>query len=323
MRRPVGPSDWQHAKEAARDHIIGQNTPELETPGDSYAWIVPRRVLDIAVCGAEAAEEIVQAIAGRGSRLLAEMAAAASLEVHHFAEPDEEVAAAHHLVVSSTDSPSRWSDVTLASIAEAERLAEGRLVPWASRWQQGRRAQRTQVALLSGPDPSWAPTAHRLIARLDRHLADLDVLRIDHIGSTSVDGLAAKDLIDIQVMVGTDAAASSVAEAATGAGFVHVTGQWHGKDRNGDLHPEQVCVDADPGRPVNINVRSATRPVARDALLFRDWLRTTPDGRSRYLAVKSGLAGRQVDDYGDSKEPFISAALREADTWASETGWAL
>ena len=80
-------------------------------------------------------------------------------------------------------------------------------------------------------------------------------------------------------------------------------------------------MDSDPGRPVNINIRSADRPVARDALLFRDWLRVTPDARARYLAMKSNLSGRHVDDYGDGKEPFISAALAEADVWASETGW--
>ena len=282
-----------------------------------------RRVLDIVVCGPGAAEQIAHAIANSGSRSLAEVAEAASLQARHVTEPDEQIAAAHHLVVSSTASPSPWCDVSVASIDEAEKLAEDRLVPWATRWQQGRRAPRAQIAALSEPDPSWAATAHRLIARLHNHLSNFDVVRIDHIGSTSVDGLAAKNLIDIQVMVRNDDDAPLVAQAATGAGFVHVTGRWHGKDRHGDLHPEQVCVDADPGRPVNVNIRSVDRPVARDALLFRDWLRATPHARDRYLAKKSELAGRQVDDYGDSKEPFISAALREADTWAATTGWRL
>ncbi len=282
-----------------------------------------RRVLDVVVCGPAAAERIADAIAGHGSRLLAEMTEAASVQARHVAEPSEPVAAAHHLVVSSAASPSPWSDVSVASVAEAEQLTEDRLVPWVMRWQQGRRAPRAQIASLSEPDPSWAPTAQRLIARLHHHLTDLDVVRIDHIGSTSVDGLAAKDLIDIQVTVRRDDDAPLVAEAATGAGFVHVAGQWQGRDRNGDLHPEQVCVDADPGRPVNVNIRSVDRPVARDALLFRDWLRATPHARDHYLAKKSELAGRQIDDYGDSKEPFISAALHEAETWAAATGWEL
>lgn len=280
-------------------------------------------MLDVAICGPGGAPEIARVIADRASNLLDEGPDGPSLQVYQFAEPDEHIAATHHLVVSTPGFPARWSDVRLSSLAEAEQLTEARLVPWVTRWQQGRRAPRAQVAVLSEPDPSWAPTAHRLIARLHRHLVGLDVLRIDHIGSTSVEGLPAKNLIDIQVTVRGDDTALPVAEAATGAGFVRVAGQWHGKDRHAGLHPEQVCVDADPGRPVNVNVRSIERPVARDALLFRDWLRSTPGARERYLAMKSELAGRQVDDYGHSKEPFISAALHEADAWASTTGWTL
>lgn len=44
---------------------------------------------------------------------------------------------------------------------------------------------------------------------------------------------------------------------------------------------------------------------------------------SDFLAMKPELAGCQVDDYGDSKELFISAALHEAEAWASTTGWTL
>lgn len=277
-------------------------------------------MLEVAVCGPTGADQIVRAIAERGSQLLRE---APSIQVHRFDETDHKIAAAHHLVMTTGRKDLRWSDVAIASPAEAERLTEDRLVPWVTRWQEGRRAPRAQFAALSDPDPSWRPTADRLIARLQTHIAVPEVLRIDHIGSTSIEGMPAKNLIDLQITVRADNAAVAVANSACGAGFVHVTGQWHGKDRNGALHPEQVCVDADSGRPVNINIRSADRPIARDALLFRDWLRATPDARRRYLAMKSELAGRQVDDYGDRKEPFISDALHEADDWASTTGWRL
>lgn len=284
---------------------------------------VKRRVLDVAVYGPADADGISRSMVERGAQLLGETRETPSIRVRRFDEPDHEIAASHHLALSTDRADTRWSDVTVTSTDEAERLTEDRLVPWVSRWQEGRRAPRAQVAALSESDPSWPPTARRLIARLRAHLASAEVLRIDHIGSTSVEGMPAKNLIDIQVMVRRDDVAVSVAEAATAAGFVHVAGHWHGKDRNGSLHPEQVCVDADPGRPVNINIRSADRPVARDALLFRDWLRATPDARRRYLALKSDLAGRPVDDYGDRKEPFISDALHEADAWATTTGWTL
>jgi len=48
--------------------------------------------------------------------------------------------------------------------------------------------------------PTWPDEYHRIAARLRRGLGDL-ALRIDHIGSTAVPGLAAKDIIDIQVTV--------------------------------------------------------------------------------------------------------------------------
>ena len=278
-------------------------------------------MLKIALCGGDEAERIAETIGRCSSQLLAEMTERPSVQARPTTRLDENIAATHHLVISSVGVDSPWSDLSITSVADAERLTEERLVPWAARWSQGRRAPRAQVAVVSEPDSSWALTANRLIARLHAHTTDLGVLRIDHIGSTSVDGLAAKNLIDIQVVVRNDDAALSVAESATAAGFVHVAGQWYGKDRNGGLHPEQVCVDADPGRPVNITIRSAARPVARDALLFRDWLRANPEARQRYFAVKRELSGRQVDEYGDRKEPFISAALDEADRWASLTDW--
>ena len=280
-----------------------------------------KRVLEVAVCGATAADGFAESMTEKASQFLGNGPHAPSIRIHRAVEPTEEIAAAHHLVVSVGLPPSPWSDISIASTAEAGQLTEHRLVPWVSRWQGGQRAPRAQVALLSEPDPLRCASARRLIGRLRTQTKALRVLRIDHIGSTSVKGLAAKDLIDIQVMVRSDDDALAVAEASTDAAFVHVAGEWCGKDRDGTLHPEQVCVDADPERPVNVNIRSADRPVGRDALLFRDWLRANPDAQARYLAVKRHLVGRQIDSYGEGKEPFISAALRAADTWATDTGW--
>lgn len=238
--------------------------------------------------------------------------------------PTQEMAAEHHLVIWTGEERPKWADVVIGDgEAVVDTLVTDRLLPWATRWRQGRRAPRNQTAVLQEPDPTWAPAADRLIARLRAATRHTPVRRIDHIGSTSVPGLAAKDLVDIQILTTEPGATVEIAEAAAGAGFVHVSGEWFGKDRSGGRHPEQVCVDADPGRPVNVNVRSADAPVARDALLFRDWLRADAAARDRYQALKVELAGRHVDDYGDRKEPFISSALDEAEAWAAETGWLL
>lgn len=261
-------------------------------------------------------------IRDRASGLLGDSNDAPLISVH-FAQPEptQAMAASHHLVVAVGAEQSRWDDLSISSKSEARALVSDRLVPWVTRWQEGRRAPRARTADLADPHPGWAQAGTRLVARLRAHTADRPVVRIDHIGSTAVPGLPAKDLIDIQITVPTDAETVDVARAATNAGFVHVAGQWFGRDRHGAHHLEQVCVDADPGRPVNINIRSATRPVARDALLFRDWLRANPTGRDGYLAHKTELQGLHVDEYSDRKEPFISVVLEQAEAWASRTGW--
>jgi GrpB protein len=104
-----------------------------------------------------------------------------------------------------------------------------------------------------------------------------------------VPGLAAKQLIDIQVVVADLPEAAQVAEAARRSGFVRVPGRWFGTDQHGVDHPEEVVVDADPARPVNINIRPVTAPIWRETLLLRDWLRSHDDERNAYAELKVAL----------------------------------
>jgi GrpB-like predicted nucleotidyltransferase (UPF0157 family) len=178
---------------------------------------------------------------------------------------------------------------------QVDELWADRLVPFEANLRTNRRAPRRQHAVLAGPDPTWPGQARRLIARL-RFRVDGQVIRIDHIGSTSVPGLPAKQLIDIQVVVADLAAAARVAEAGRHSGAVHVSGRWFGTDRHGTDHPEEVLVDADPERPVNINIRPVGAPVWRETLLLRDWLRSHDDERDAYAGMKRGLAQRPGHD---------------------------
>jgi dephospho-CoA kinase len=182
----------------------------------------------------------------------------------------------------------------------------------------GRRAPRQRRPVIVDADPTWPAQARRLIGRLDLALGDL-VERIDHIGSTSVPGLPAKDLIDIQVVVADLDRAVEAARAVRHAGFVHVSGPWFGPGNEGWSHREEVCVDADPGRAVNVNIRPVDAPVWRDALLLRDWLRESADGRAEYATLKRSLAQRgdlDVDSYGQAKAAWVSTALLRAEAWA-------
>lgn len=287
------------------------------------------RLLRVAVCGTDGLSDrsaellrkaVADGLAEQGEPLLSSIAI--SVTGRH---PSEAMAADHHLVVgvALANPASPWVDVCVGSDDEIETLAVNRLVPWVVKWQLGRRARRAQVAMPIEADARWPEVAARLIARLRANVPRPPVLRVDHIGSTAVPGLRAKDLIDIQIMVPTMVDAETVATVATDAGFVLVSGEWFGLDRRGGEHPELVVVDADPARPVNVNIRAADNPVAREALLFRDWLRADPEARQRYATLKARLAGQQVDDYGRKKMPFISAALGEAEVWAASANWRL
>ena len=151
----------------------------------------------------------------------------------------------------------RWrSDDELASMIGE--LWRARLVPFETNLRtRARRRRRTPV--LIEPDAAWPRRRGALMDRLHA-VVGARVLRIDHIGSTSVPELKAKDLIDIQVTVARLEDAKWAVDAARDAGFVHVSGEWFGEDRFGVEHPEEVAVDADPGRPTNINFRSSPRP---------------------------------------------------------------
>jgi dephospho-CoA kinase len=227
-------------------------------------------------------------------------------------------------VVAPPDDDRRGAvDVVLDDDAALEPLWNERVVPFAANLASGRRAPRRRVPVLLPSDPAWPAQARRLVARLGAAIGP-SAIRIDHIGSTSVPGLAAKDLIDVQVVVADLATADLVATKARGAGFVRAIGSWTGSDRLGTEHPEVVVVDADPGRPVNVNLRPVDAPVWREALLFRDWLRSNPGEADAYAALKRDLAaapGPHVDAYGEAKMPWIRAALRRAETWAAEQAW--
>lgn len=207
--------------------------------------------------------------------------------------------------------------------AAVTELWHERIVPFEANLRASKRAPRNMRPVLMASDPTWPLDAARLVGRLQEVVGHL-ALRIDHIGSTSVRGLPAKDLIDLQVTVADLEVAHGAAEAARGAGFVHVRGEWSGRDRLGVEHPEEIVVDGDPGRPTNVNVRAVTAPVWRDALLFRDWLRAHPGERDAYAAMKQGLAERpraHVDEYGAAKAPWISAAIDRAEDWAVTVQW--
>ena len=211
--------------------------------------------------------------------------------------------------------------------AAADELWAERLVPFEANLRLGRGLRSRPV--LVEPDPTWPQQAARLAARIGVAVGDR-ASRIDHIGSTSVPGLAAKDVIDLQVTVASLAEADGIRDALTAAGFPWLPGLT--SDDPQPSHPDpalwvkRVHSSADPGRLANVHVRVAGSLGWRSVLLFRDWLRADPAALADYLAVKRASAkthdgAETVDGYAMDKAPWFHEAIPRAERWATESGW--
>jgi GrpB-like predicted nucleotidyltransferase (UPF0157 family) len=174
------------------------------------------------------------------------------------------------------------------------------------------------------PKTSW-PTEFEAIAASLRSALGPSALRVDHIGSTAVPGLPAKDVIDVQVTVAAldrDGLVPALARAGfsdTGIGADHRPPGASGPDDNW----RKLLFKPQSGRPVNVHVRVAGTPNQRYPLLFRDYLREHPDAAMAYARLKRGLADLGIDPgtYSDVKDPACDLIFIAAEAWAERTGW--
>ena len=206
-----------------------------------------------------------------------------------------------------------------------DELWEGRLVPFEHNVRPGIRSRRPHQLQLVPHDPAWAAQAQRLLERLRLALGELAVTA-DHVGSTAVPGIVAKDVLDLQVGVPSlDAVdAPEVLDRLRAAGFPRVEGVDSDLDRGSDgTWPKRLHGNADPARVTHVHVREVGGPGWRWALMFRDWLRATPAAREEYAAEKQRIAATGVgaSGYADAKEPWFDAVHDRAERWARETGW--
>ena len=191
---------------------------------------------------------------------------------------------------------------------QVRRLWEERLVPYASNVADGRAAGRGPVRLVP-PQEHWQADGARLVARLE-HLTGAEV---HHIGSTAVPGLAAKDVVDLQVEV-ADWAEVEAVEAPLAAGGFPRRQDVTSDPVRAELDPDpagwrkHVHLSADPGRAANVHVRVAGSTAARVALDFRDRLRVDAQAREEYAVLKQRLAvrhGDDVDAYAEGKTELV------------------
>ena len=147
---------------------------------------------------------------------------------------------------------------------------------------------------------------------------------LHHIGSTAVPGLAAKDIIDIQLTVESLGAIDQAAFEA--AGF-RLAGPISDHCPPGViLAPEELAkrLFNSMGRPANLHIREKGRFNQRYALLCRDYLRSHPVAAGAYELIKRRLAERFPEDaaaYYDIKDPVFDIIIEGANEWARVTGW--
>jgi GrpB-like predicted nucleotidyltransferase (UPF0157 family) len=158
---------------------------------------------------------------------------------------------------------------------------------------------------LTEPDPEWQRQYAEVAGRIRRALTPLPVV-VEHVGSTSVPGLAAKPIIDVLLLVPDPVDETTYVPSLETTGFLlHL--------REPDWFEHRLLKGSHPD--VNLHVFAVGSEEAQRMVLFRDHLRTDASDRELYAATKRCLAARDwehVQDYADAKSEVVAAILTRA-----------
>ncbi len=164
-------------------------------------------------------------------------------------------------------------------------------------------------------DPEWPIIFADLSRVIAGFLGDL-VLAIEHVGSTSVPGLAAKPIIDFDVVVESRRAVSETIKRLAQLGYIH-QGDLEVPGREAFRHggDEEVPRDGSGRKwPThNLYVRAQDNEALAQHLAFRDYMRQNPQEAAAYADLKQGLARRfphDIDAYIEGKTKFVKGILR-------------
>lgn len=161
-------------------------------------------------------------------------------------------------------------------------------------------------------DPAWPALFEREDGRIRAALGE-KVLRLEHTGSTSVPGLAAKPCIDMTMIVPNSADEDDYLPALEAAGYTL-------RIREPDWHEHRVFKGPDTN--VNLHVFSPGSVELERMVGLRDWLRTHDDDRDLYERTKRELAIREwqfVQNYADAKTTVVEEIIARAGLPAGTT----
>jgi GrpB-like predicted nucleotidyltransferase (UPF0157 family) len=159
--------------------------------------------------------------------------------------------------------------------------------------------------LIQDYDPQWPQLYEREAARIQDTLGRR-VLRMEHAGSTSVPGLAAKPIIDMVLVVADSSDEPAYAPSLEAAGYLL-------KIRESGWHEHRLFKG--PDTDIHLHVFSLGCPEIDRMVLFRDWLRSNDSDRDLYVQTKSALAQQEWgrgQDYADAKTAVVAEILARA-----------
>jgi GrpB-like predicted nucleotidyltransferase (UPF0157 family) len=163
----------------------------------------------------------------------------------------------------------------------------------------------TGPVLITDYDPAWPALFDREAERIRSILGDRIVL-MEHVGSTSVQGLAAKPIIDILLVVADPADEPSYVAPLEAHGYRLVI-------REPDWYEHRALKGPDIN--INLHVHPPTSPEIERHLVFRDWLRTNDADRELYERTKRELSTKgftYIQEYADAKTAVVSQILARA-----------
>ncbi|RKS77459.1 GrpB-like predicted nucleotidyltransferase (UPF0157 family) [Motilibacter peucedani] len=156
-------------------------------------------------------------------------------------------------------------------------------------------------------DPAWAQLGEALRTRLDVLLAPWLTAPVEHVGSTSVPGLDAKPVLDVQAQVRDLACAEELADVLAPEGWNYVPPELDER-----AWRRFYVLVRDDRRAAHLHVMTAGTPRWHEQVEFRDRLRADPDLRDAYATLKRHLAARHASDreaYTEGKAGFVRAVL--------------
>ena len=162
---------------------------------------------------------------------------------------------------------------------------------------------RTKKVIVLPYDATWKSDFEKIKTEIESALGDL-ILGIEHVGSTSVEGMSAKPCIDIDVIIRDYAVFDDVLRKLSAIGYIH-EGDLGIKDREAFKYSDKPHLQTH-----HLYVCPQASKELHRHITFRDYLKSHPEAVRQYSAVKETAAQLFPDDiskYIEYKSPCIEA----------------